>query len=134
MSKSITDPAAIGRRKQIGWRLRVIQEALGLSASEMAAMAGVKKPRYSNWTGPKADLADVEAMMLIADETLITLDYIFRGQMSRDIPEDTRAKLAHAQKSVPLDEVRKRGRKPRKPKTEARLVDLAKQRRSTSAA
>jgi ribosome-binding protein aMBF1 (putative translation factor) len=68
-------------RREVGARLRLVRRALGLPAGRLAAELGVAAPRWSQWEHGR-HLADLRAMVRLAQRYRVTLDYLFLGDES----------------------------------------------------
>lgn len=67
--------------KDVGRRLKLLREELGLNQPQMAARIGVSRARYSHWENGRHLPNDELAVIRFCNETEATLDYIYRGQI-----------------------------------------------------
>lgn len=73
----------IGRSPQdIGWRIIVTREALGMSQADLARATEFDPPRVNNWEKGNSR-PDLDGGHTLADVLGVTLDWIYRGDLSR---------------------------------------------------
>lgn len=68
-------------KMDVGRRLRAAREAMGLTAKELCAAVGIQANRYSQWETGK-NLLDPVVALQIAERYGISLDYLYRGDLS----------------------------------------------------
>lgn len=68
-------------KEAVGLRLRVAREALGLQAKEMCQALNVAQNRWSQWESG-TNLLDPVVAIQIADRYGITMEYLYRGDVS----------------------------------------------------
>lgn len=67
---------------QIGQRLRLTRVLLSLTQDQASTIAGVSPQRWSNWE--RGDhTPDILAMCRFVSHTNLTLDWLYRGHLSR---------------------------------------------------
>jgi transcriptional regulator with XRE-family HTH domain len=76
-----SDPNSDAYRREVGSRLRLLRQALGVPAGRLAAEFGVAAPRWSQWETGR-HLADLRIMVRLARRYRVTLDYLFLGDES----------------------------------------------------
>lgn len=120
----MTTAALLAERSKIevGRRLLALRRALGLKAYEICAEVTVQSNTWSQWEKGKR-MADLDAMMRIADRFGADLNYIYMGSLA-GMPMELAGKVrAELDRTAP----------PPEPEI-ARLVDRALDRRERSIA
>lgn len=64
----------------VGDRLRISRVALGKSQAELARAVGITPQRWNNYEMGRRPL-DIDIAMAICGRTLLTLDWLYRGEM-----------------------------------------------------
>jgi hypothetical protein len=65
-------------KREVGARLRLVRQALGLPAGRLAAELGVHPPRLSQWEHGR-HLADLRVMVRLARRYRVPLDFVYLG-------------------------------------------------------
>ena len=68
-------------KNAVGLRLRAARLALGLQQKEICEAVNVAESRYSQWENGK-NLLDPTVAILLGDLYGITMDYLYRGDLS----------------------------------------------------
>jgi hypothetical protein len=110
---------------ETGLRLAAVQKALGMpNGVEFARYLDVQPNKLSQWKSG-VNMADIVAMVRLADKTAISLDFIYRGDMS-GVPQRYQAVLEMhlhdleappAEGGLPLTLNERRARGPAAPRT-----------------
>lgn len=82
--------------ERIGYRLRLVREALGLKPSEIADSLGIERTYWSRFEGGKRAISDDVAALLVVRYG-VTLDFLILGDWSKlplDLAEKMRAIVA----------------------------------------
>lgn len=74
------------RPERIGYRLRLLREALGLSPSEMADMLGIERTYWSRFENGRRAINDTTAALLVTTFG-VTLDFLILGRADK-LPVD----------------------------------------------
>ena len=88
--------------EHIGRRLNVFRLALGKRQIELARDLGWSQQKWGEWENAKR-LPNLRDMIELAERYGVTLDYIYRGDMSR-LPEWMAREIRGIINQFPLDE------------------------------
>ena len=89
-------------KEHIGKRLGFFRLALGKRQTELAEECGWSPQKWGQWESAKR-LPNLRDMIELAESYGVTLDYIYRGDMSR-LPEWMARKIREVINQFPLDE------------------------------
>lgn len=85
-------------RAEVGHRLRLAREALGLKAVKLATSLGISQQRLSNVERGSRPL-DMEIAMALSEKHGITMDYLYRGDF-RGLPLELATRIS--ERTIPL--------------------------------
>lgn len=83
--------AAEMRPEKIGYRLRLLREALGYKPSEIADQLGIERTYWSRFEGGKRPLTEAVAVLLV-DRFSVTLDFLMLGRWD-SLPFDLASRM-----------------------------------------
>lgn len=86
------------RPERIGYRLRLLREALGLRPAEMADLLGIERTYWSRFEGGKRAITESVAALLV-ERYGVTLDFIILGRWDR-LPADLALKMRELESSL----------------------------------
>lgn len=86
------------RPEQIGYRLRLLREALGLGKAEMADLLGIERTYWSRFEGGKRAITDPMAALLVA-RFGVDMDFIILGRWEH-VPFELAAKMQEVDRNL----------------------------------
>jgi transcriptional regulator with XRE-family HTH domain len=78
--------------RNVGQRLNAVREELGRSINGMSKLLGISRDVWSNWVKGR-NWPDEEAMLFLCEKYGLTMDWIYRGQITSGVPLELALRL-----------------------------------------